>query len=99
MAPHKEVIEGTIESEGEKRGGTATAAVDAISSPKELFNQLIRDKSLVPENRYYDLLGQVRAEIAPLPSRASKDVQVMAWADRILAGEFANAGTGALAAD
>ena len=101
MAPHKEVIKGTIEGEEEKRGGTATAAGadDGFSSPKDLFNQLIRDKSLVPAHRYYDLLGQVRAEIAPLPSRASKDAQVMAWADRILAGEFAAAGTGALAAD
>lgn len=101
MAPDKEVKKEKIESEEEKRGGTATAAGadDGFSSPKDLFNQLIRDKSLVPVHRYYDLLGQVRAEIAPLPSRESKDVQVMAWADRILAGEFAAADTGALAAD
>ena len=101
MAPHKEVKKEKIEGEAEKRGGTATAAGadDGFSSPKDLFNQLIRDKSLVPVHRYYDLLGQVRAEIAPLPSRESKDVQVMAWADRILAGEFAAAGAGALAAD
>ena len=101
MAPDKEVKKEKIEGETEKRGGTGTAAAadDGFSSPKELFNQLIRDKSLVPAHRYYDLLGQVRAEIAPLPSRESKDVQVMAWADRILAGEFAAAGTGALAAD
>ena len=101
LAPHKEVKKEKIEGEAEKRGGTATAAGadDGFSSPKELFNQLIRDKSLVPVHRYYDLLGQVRAEIAPLPSRESKDVQVMAWADRILAGEFAAAGAGALAAD
>ena len=101
MAPHKEIKKEKIEGEAEKRGGTATAAGadDGFSSPKDLFNQLIRDKSLVPVHRYYDLLGQVRAEIAPLPTRASKDVQVMAWADRILAGEFAAAGTGARAAD
>ena len=99
MAPHKEVIEGTIEGGGEKKGGRATAAGadDALSSPKELFNRLIRDKSLVPANRYNDLLGQVRAEIDPLPSRASKDAQVLAWADRILAGEFADAAAHALA--
>lgn len=101
MAPHKEVIEGLIEGEGEKKGdpATATGAHDALSSPKQLFNRLIRDKSLVPAHRYNDLLGQVRAEIDPLPSRASKDEQVLAWADRILAGEFADAAAHALAAD
>ncbi len=101
LAPHKEVIEGLIEGEGEKKGGpaTATGADDALSSPKQLFNRLIRDKSLVPAHRYNDLLGQVRAEIDPLPSRASKDEQVLAWADRILAGEFADAAAHALAAD
>ena len=77
----------------------AGRVADPPSSPKELFNQLIRDKSLVPEHRYYDLLGQVKDEITPLPTRESKDAQVMAWADRILAGEFADAGAGSLAAD
>ena len=63
----------------------------------------------MPEHRYNDLLGQVQGKEmarrhrprAPLPTRESKDAQVMAWlADRILAGEFADAAAaGALAAD
>ena len=97
MAPDKEVKKETTEGNSEKIGLPSPA--DASSSPKELFNQLIRDKSLVPEHRYYDVLGQVKDEITPLPTRESKDAQVMAWADRILAGEFADAGASALAAD
>ena len=97
MAPDKEVKKETTEGNSEKIGLPSPA--DTSSSPKELFNQLIRDKSLVPEHRYYDVLGQVKDEITPLPTRESKDAQVMAWADRILAGEFADAGASALAAD
>ena len=103
MAPDKEVKKEKTESEAENGSGrtTAATAVDALSSPKTLFNRLIRDKSLVPEHRYNDVLGQVQEEIAPLSTRESKDAQVMAWADRILAGEFADAAAGAsaLAAD
>ena len=97
MAPDKEVKKETTEGNNEKIGLPAPA--DTSSSPKELFNQLMSDKSLVPEHRYYDVLGQVKDEITPLPTRESKDAQVMAWADRILAGEFADAGAGSLAAD
>ena len=101
-APHKEVREGSIEGEEETGTSPATAAGGdggAVVSPKELFNRLLRDKSLVPPRRYDDILGQVRAEIEPLPTRESKDAQVMAWSDRILAGEFAEADNGTLAAD
>ena len=101
MAPDKEVKKEKTESEAENGNGrtTAATAADTLSSPKTLFNRLIRDKSLVPEHRYNDVPGQVQEEIAPLSTRESKDAQVMAWADRILAGEFADAGASALAAD
>lgn len=92
MAPHKEVKEGSIEGEKKEVAGHPPATAEAgepVLSPKELFNRLIRDKTLVPPHRYDDILGQVRAEITPLATVESKDAQVMAWADRILAGEFA----------
>lgn len=101
-APHKEVREGSIEGEeetGAVPSPTAGGDSGAVVSPKELFNRLLRDKSLVPPRRYDDILGQVRAAIEPLPTRESKDAQVMAWADCILAGEFSEADTGMLAAD
>lgn len=92
MAPHKEVIEGSIEGEKKEVAGRPPATAEGgepILSPKELFNRLIRDKTLVPPHRHDAILGQVRAEITPLATVESKDAQVMAWADRILAGEFA----------
>ncbi|MDE0197395.1 MAG: helix-turn-helix domain-containing protein [Caldilineaceae bacterium] len=101
-APHKEVREGSIEGEeetGADPSSTAGGDGGAVVSPKELFNRLLRDKALVPTRRYDYILGQVRAEIEPLPTRESKDAQVMAWADRILAGEFSEADNGTLAAD
>jgi hypothetical protein len=92
MAPHKEVKEGSIEGEEKEVAGRPPATAEAgepVPSPKELFNQLIRDKSLVPPHQYDAILGQVRAEITSLSTVELKDAQVMAWSDRILAGEFA----------
>lgn len=92
MAPHKEVIEGSIEGEKKEVAGRPPATAEGgepLLSPKELFNRLIRDKMLVPPHRHDAILGQVRAEITPLATVESKDAQVMAWADRILSGEFA----------
>lgn len=81
IRPHKEVRERSIEGEEETGAVPATAAGGdggAVVSPKEIFNRLLRDKSLVPSRRYDDILGQVRAAIEPLPTRESKDAQVMA---------------------